>query len=277
MQLDAQLYLDKAIDLILVYGPKVILAIVTLFIGTWLIGILAKILDRALDRINFDDTLQPYFVVISKVLLKVLLYISVIGMLGVQTTSLIAMLSAAGLAVGLALQGSLGNFAGGVLILIFKPIKKGDHILACGVEGYVQSIEPFVTVIKSLDQIIYYLPNGELANTTIKNFSVHPERRVDLSFGISYDDDIDQAKAVMLEVAKNCPYRLKHIEPEVYVTGHGDSSVDFTVRPYCEPDNYWDVYFYMYEHVKKALDKADITIPYPQRDVHFYDKHTKAL
>lgn len=276
MQFDAQLYVDKAVDLVLAYGPKVILAVITLFVGTWLIGILAKILDSTLDRINFDDTLQPYFVVISKVLLKILLYISVIGMLGVQTTSLIAMLSAAGLAVGLALQGSLGNFAGGVLILIFKPIKKGDHIEACGVEGYVQSIEPFVTVIKALDNIIHYVPNGELANTTIKNYSVHPERRVDLTFGISYGDDIDLAKSVMLEVAKNCPHIIKEIEPEVYVTGHGDSSVDFAVRPYCNPEKYWDVYFYMYEHVKKALDKADITIPFPQRDVHFYDKHTKA-
>ena len=157
MNLDPQIYLNKAVELVMAYGPKVVLAIITLFLGTWGVGVIGKIFDRALSKMNFDDTLQPYLVGISTMLLKVILYISVIGMLGVQTTSLIAVLGAAGLAVGLALQGSLGNFAGGVLILIFKPIKKGDLIETGGVTGVVESIQPFVTVILSPDNIVHYL------------------------------------------------------------------------------------------------------------------------
>jgi len=271
MSVDPQVYLDKAIHLIMDYGPNLILAIMTLFIGSWFIGLLGTILDRALSRLNFDDTLQPYLVGLSKTLLKVMLYVSVIGMLGVQTTSLIAMLGAAGLAIGMALQGSLGNFAGGVLILVFKPIKKGDHIEACGIEGYVQAIEPFVTIVLSLDNIVYYIPNGELSSTTIKNFSVHPERRVDLTFGISYGASIDSAKEIFTRVAHECPHRVMSKEPEIYVSGLGDSSVDFAVRPYCEPEKYWDVLFYMQENVKKELDKAGIPIPFPQRDVHIHN------
>lgn len=268
MQLDPQIYLNKAIDLIMVYGPKVILAIITLILGSWVVGIVGGVLDKALDKMNFDDTLQPYMVGITNSLLKVILYISVIGMLGVQTTSLIAVLGAAGLAIGMALQGSLGNFAGGVLILVFKPIKKGDLIETNGVTGVVESIQPFVTVLVSPDNIVHYIPNATLSSGSIKNYSVNQERRVDLTFGIGYGDDIDAAKDVFIRVAKSCPKSLEHIGPDVYVCELGDSSVNFAVRPYCKPDDYWDVYFYMHEQVKKELDKAGISIPFPQRDVH---------
>ncbi len=272
MNLDPQIYLNKAVELVMAYGPKVVLAIITLFLGTWGVGVIGKIFDRALSKMNFDDTLQPYLVGISTMLLKVILYISVIGMLGVQTTSLIAVLGAAGLAVGLALQGSLGNFAGGVLILIFKPIKKGDLIETGGVTGVVESIQPFVTVILSPDNIVHYIPNGELSSGTIKNYSINQERRVDLTFGIGYGDCIDQAKEVFTKVAKACPNVIQGLGPDVYVSGLGDSSVDFAVRPYCKPEHYWDVFFYMHENVKKELDKAGISIPFPQRDIHLHNQ-----
>ena len=158
MSIDPQFYMDKAGALAMSYGPKVILAIITLFLGSWIIGLFGKVLERTLIKIKFDETLRPYLVGIATTLGKVILYISVIGMLGVQTTSFIAVLGAAGLAVGMALQGSLGNFAGGVLILIFKPIKKGDLIETGGVTGVVESIQPFVTVLLSPDNVVHYIP-----------------------------------------------------------------------------------------------------------------------
>jgi small conductance mechanosensitive channel len=270
MSINPQVYMDKAATLAMNYGPKVILAIITLFLGSWIIGLLGKVLERALIKIKFDETLRPYLVGIATTLGKVILYISVIGMIGVQTTSFIAVLGAAGLAIGMALQGSLGNFAGGVLILIFKPIKKGDLVEACGVTGVVESIQPFVTVLLSPDNVIHYIPNGALSSGAIKNYSINQERRVDLTFGIGYGDNIDAAKEVLISVAKACPNTLSHLGPDVFVSGLGDSSVDFAVRPYCKPDHYWDVYFYMHENVKKELDKAGISIPFPQRDVHIH-------
>lgn len=272
MNFSTQVYFDKAVELFLSYGPKVLLAIITLFLGTIIVNLLGKLLDNILDKVNFDDTLQPYMLGIAKSLLKIILYISVIGMLGVQTTSFIAVLGAAGLAVGMALQGSLGNFAGGILLLVFKPIKKGDLIETNGLVGVVDSIQPFVTVLVSLDNVVTYVPNAELSSGAIKNFSVNKFRRVDLVFGIGYSDDIDRAKEVFRSVAKSCPLVTKEMEPEIFVTNLGDSSVDFVVRPYCEPDHYWDVHFYMNEYVKKGLDKANISIPFPQRDVHIKNK-----
>jgi small conductance mechanosensitive channel len=271
MNLDPQAYMDKAVELAISYGPKVILAIITLFIGSWIVGLLGKLLERTLKKMKFDDTLLPYLVGIATTLGKVVLYISVVGMLGVQTTSFIAVLGAAGLAIGMALQGSLGNFAGGVLILIFKPIKKGDLIESGGVIGVVESIQPFVTVLLSPDNVVHYIPNGSLSSSSIKNYSVNQERRVDLTFGIGYSDNIDKAKEVFTAVAKSCPNALDHLGPDIFVSELGDSSVNFAVRPYCKPEHYWDVYFYMTENIKKELDKANISIPFPQRDIHMHN------
>ena len=254
MKIDPQVYVDRLGSLLTEYGPKVVLAIITLIVGSWVIKWMGRLLNSSLTKMKFDATLQPYLVGIGTTLLKVILYISVIGMLGVQTTSFIAVLGAAGLAVGMALQGSLGNFAGGVLILIFKPIKKGDLIEACGVTGVVESIQPFVTVLLAPDNVVHYLPNGALSSGTIKNYSVNQERRVDLTFGIGYGDDIAKAKEVFMSVAKSCPKVLSHLAVDVFVSEHGDSSVNFVVRPFCHPDHYWDVYFYMQENVKLELD-----------------------
>lgn len=272
MNFNPDVYVAKITEAAAVYGPKVILAVVTLFVGSWIVKMIGKLFNRTLSKVNFDDTLQPYLVGIVTTLLKAILYISVVGMLGVQTTSFIAVLGAAGLAVGMALQGSLGNFAGGVLILIFKPIKKGDLIEAAGVTGVVESIQPFVTVVLSPDNIVHYIPNGALSSGSIKNYSINQQRRVDLTFGIGYTDDIDKAKKIFQDVAKACPHALKDIGPDIFVSGLGDSSVDFAVRPYCKPEHYWDVHIYMHETVKKELDKAGVSIPFPQRDVHLYNQ-----
>lgn len=272
MNIDPQVYMEKAVDLGMTYGPKVLLAILTLVFGSWVIKMIAGILGKMLKKANFDETLLPYLVGIASTMLKVLLYISVIGMLGVQTTSFIAVLGAAGLAVGMALQGSLSNFAAGVLILIFKPIKKGDLVEAGGVLGVVESIQPFVTVVLSPDNIVHYIPNSKIGSDVVKNYSVNQERRVDLTFGIGYSDDIDKAREVFERVAKACPKALSHIGPDVFVSELADSSVNFAVRPYCKPEDYWDVYIYMFENVKKELDKAGISIPFPQRDVHLFNQ-----
>jgi small conductance mechanosensitive channel len=268
MSFSTQVYFDKAIELIIGYGPKVMLALITLVLGSLLVNLIGKILENILDKVNFDDTLQPYMLGMSITLLKVILYISVIGMLGVQTTSFIAVLGAAGLAIGMALQGSLGNFAGGILLLVFKPIKKGDWIETNGIVGIVESIQPFVTVLNSLDNVVTYVPNAELSSGAIKNYSINAKRRVDLTFGIGYGDDIDAARAVFRQVITDCPNTIDDVEPEIFVTNLGDSSVDFVVRPFCKPEHYWEVYFYMNEFVKKGLDNAGISIPFPQRDVH---------
>jgi small conductance mechanosensitive channel len=272
MDFNSQQYIDQAVELGMTYGPKLILAILTLVIGSVVIGSVTKLLDRVLDKNKFDITLRPYLVGIFSTLLKIILYISVIDMIGVKTTSFVAILGAAGLAVGLALQGSLGNFAGGVLILIFQPIKKGDLIEAQGVTGVVESIQPFVTVLLSPDNIVHYIPNGSLAGGPIKNYSINPFRRVDLTYGIGYGDNIDAAKKVFEKVAKACPNVYPDLGPDIFVSNLGDSSVDFAVRPYCKPEHYWDVFAYMNENVKKELDAAGISIPFPQRDIHLFNE-----
>ena len=271
MNIDYQDYLDQIVKMVISYGPKVLLAITTLIVGSMFIGIFRNLLSKALSRVDFDETLKPYLVGIVATLLKVILYISVIDMLGVKTTSFVAVLGAAGLAVGMALQGSLGNFAGGVLILVFKPIKKGDFIEAQGVAGTVESVQPFVTILLSPDNIVHYIPNGALSSGTIKNFSINQERRVSLTFGIGYEDDIDKAKEVLMNLAKDCPLTHTHLEPVVFVSNLGASSVDIAVKVFCKPADYWTVFGYMHEEAKKRLDKAGISIPYPQRDLHVYN------
>ena len=261
-------YMDQGVELAMTHGPKLILAVLTLVIGSILISAFSKFLESTFKKMKFDETLRPYLVGILSIILKLLLYISVLGMIGVQTTSFIAVLGAAGLAIGLSLQGSLGNFAGGVLILVFKPIKKGDFIEACGVSGTVSSIQPFVTIVLSADNITHYIPNGTLSNGVIKNYSCHPERRLDLQFGISYSDDIDKAKKVLKEIAEKTEKIHKHLDPQIFVASLGDNSVNISLRVFTTPKDYWDVRADLVETVKKTFDKEGISFPFPQRDVH---------
>lgn len=251
------------------YGPKVILAIVTLIIGLWVINKFTSTLNTNLTS-KVDATLGQFVASILSIILKMVLLISVASMIGIATTSFIAVLGAAGLAVGLALQGSLANFAGGVVILLFKPFKVGDLIEAQGYIGSVSSIQIFNTILKTGDNRIVIVPNGALSSSSMVNINQESTRRVDLSFGIGYGDDIDLAKATLNLIAQNDDRVLKDPAPMIVVAELADSSVNFTVRLWVNTSDYWGVYFAMQETVKKEFDAKGISIPFPQQDVHMH-------
>ncbi len=271
MLLIANTYISKAINLILTYGPKVLLAIATLIVGFIVIKSITKGTQRLMERKQTDPTLRPFLLGMISILLKILLVISIMSMIGIEMTSFIAILGAAGLAVGLALQGTLQNFAGGVILLLFKPFKVGDFIESQGIMGTVSEIQIFNTILKTPDNRVIILPNSPLATNNLTNFTKEPNRRVDLSFGIGYDDDIDKAREVIEEVIKRNEKVLNQpASPFIAVSELADSSVNFAVRIWTKTEDYWDVYFYMNETVKKEFDKQGISIPYPQTDVHIH-------
>ena len=258
----------KAYELGIEYAPKLALAIVTLIIGLWIISGIRKLVTISMKSSKVDPTLIPFLDSLVSWLFKVLLFISVASMVGIATTSFVAVLGAAGLAIGLALQGSLANFAGGVLIMVFKPYKVGDLIESDGHLGVVKEVQIFNTIIIAPQSKRVILPNGAVSNGSITNYTVEGKIRVDLSVGISYNADIDQAKSVLMDVLTSNDKVLQDPAPFVGVSGMGDSSVDLAVRPHCDPKDYWAVYFEVNEAVKKALDNNNISIPFPQRDVH---------
>lgn len=267
----AEKYAEMGFQYLLEHGPKLLLAVLVLIIGLRLIKIVGKLVSKAFEKQNVDETLRPFLRSLIIWLLKAVLFISVASMLGIETTSLVAIIGAAGLAVGLALQGSLANFAGGVLILLFKPFKVGDLIEAQGFLGVVQEINIFVTKILTLQNELVIIPNAGLSNGNIKNITAKDYIRVDLVIGISYDSDIRQAREVIMNVMNQDENVLKTPAPSVNVLELADSSVNLAVRPYCNPAHYWDVYFGILEKSKIALDQAKITIPFPQRDVHVFN------
>lgn len=260
--------MDQAMALIMTYAPKVVLAIVTLIIGLWLIKRLVSVLDKRLGA--KDPTLNSFLCGLVSAILKILLLISVASMVGIATTSFVAIIGAAGLAVGLALQGSLANFAGGVLILLFKPFKVGDVIDAQGYVGTVAEIQILYTIINTPDNRRVVIPNGNLSNASLINMSAYDTRRCDMVFGIGYEDDIDKAKDIVRNLIGLDERTLKTPEPVIVVGNLGESSVDLTVRVWVNSGDYWPLYWDMQEKVKKAFDGAGISIPFPQRDVHMY-------
>jgi len=244
------------------------MAILVLIIGLWLINRFVKVLNKGFAKRGLDETLRPFASNLIGWTLRVLLIVSVASMIGIESTSFIAVIGAVGLAIGLALQGTLANFAGGFLILVFKPFKVGDLIDAQGHLGVVEEIQIFVTKILTPGNRQVIIPNGILSNGTIKNLTAKGEVRVDLVIGISYGSDIKKARDILLDAMKGQDKVLKDPAPFVGVVELGDSSVNLAVRPWCHPDNYWDVYFDTYELGKAGLDKNGIEIPFPQRDVH---------
>jgi small conductance mechanosensitive channel len=264
-----QLFYDKAMD----YAPDVLKAIVVLIIGLWLIRMVMKLLNRGMEKAGSDPSLQKFLASLVGIALKAMLLISVIGMLGIESTSFVAVLGAAGLAVGLALQGSLANFAGGVLILLFKPFKVGDFINAAGHAGSVESIQVFNTVLKTPDNITIIIPNGAVSSGSITNYTTEPERRVDFVFGIGYSDDIDKAKKLLEDVILGDERVLDNPGNLVAVSELADSSVNFTVRAWVKGSDYWGLYFDMFEKVKKTFDANNISIPFPQTDVHLHNQN----
>lgn len=263
---------SQAIEMVMLYGPKFLLAIFVLIIGWWFIGRISNMTEKSMTRVKFEAGLTHFLVSFISVILKLLLLISVASMIGIETTSFIAMLGAAGLAIGMALQGSLANFAGGVLILFFKPFKVGDVIEAQGYMGKVTEIQIFVTVLLTYENEKIIIPNGTLSNGCVKNKFAEPTRRVDIEFGISYGDDIIRAREVLMGVLNDYDLVLKeeNKQPIVHVSQHGDSHIGMLVWAWVDSDNFWPVYFGLFERVKLAFDKENITIPFPQRDVHIH-------
>ena len=262
------LLFDQGSVLLMAYAPKVVLAVVTLLVGLWLIKRLMRAMDRRLSA--RDPTLGKFLSSMAGVTLKILLLISVASMVGIATTSFIAVLGAAGLAVGLALQGSLANFAGGVLILIFKPFKAGDVIEAQGFLGSVVEIQILYTIINTFDNRRIVIPNGNLSNSSLVNMSAYDTRRCDMTFGIGYSDDIDKAKAVCRRLIEEDERVLDEPQPLIVVGALGESSVDLSVRVWTSASDLWPFYWDMQERVKKAFDAEGISIPFPQRDLHMY-------
>ncbi len=250
------------------YLPKIALAIIILVAGNYLInrfvrGIRKLIHDRGMDR-----SLMGFLGSVVNVGLKAALFIAVLGIIEVETSSLIAVLGAAGLAVGLALQGSLANFAGGVMILIYRPFRAGDYIEAQGHKGYVESLNIFVTKLKTLDNKTVVMPNGPLSNGNITNYTTEGKLRVEVPVGISYGANIKAARDVLMKVLLEHPKVLEEPAPVVRVLELGDSSVNLSLRPFCLPKDYWEVQFDVVEQAKIALDEAGIEIPFPQRVIH---------
>ncbi len=259
---------ERIYDVIMTFGPRLVGAILTLIIGWWIIKVIQRAIRKTFDKREIEPSLKGFLNSMIGILLKILLIISVVGMMGVQMTSFIAILGAAGLAVGMALSGTLQNFAGGVIILLFKPFKVGDFISAQGHMGSVNEIQIFNTILKTPDNKTIIIPNGGLSTSSMTNFSAEPRRRVDFVFGIAYGDDVDKAKKVLRGLIDADSRILQEPEPFIAVTELGDSSVNIVVRVWAEATNYWGIYFDLNENVYKTFDKEGLNIPFPQMDVH---------
>jgi small conductance mechanosensitive channel len=263
-----QTFYQKLITLGAEYGGQLLLAIIVLIVGLWVIGKLSNTVRNHSVKGLPDETLAKFLSNIFEVILKVLLVISVASMVGIETTSFVAILGAAGLAVGLALQGSLSNFAGGVMVLIFRPFKVGDYVGAQGLEGGITDIGIFVTTFETFDKRIIIIPNGPLANGNIINYTASAVRAVEVNISISYSDDIAKGKAAMEAVLKQDSRILQEEGNVVAVVDLASSSVDFLVRAFVKTEDYWSLFFDIRPALKAAVEQAGLTIPFPQRDIH---------
>jgi len=252
------------------YGQKLLGALIVLVIGLWIVKMLSKGFEKVMDKSKMDASLKPFLKGIIGILLKIMLIISVLGMLGIEMTSFIAILASAGLAIGLALSGTLQNFAGGIMILLFKPFKVGDFIEAQGHKGTVSEIQIFNTILKSVDNKTIIIPNGGLANSSMTNYTTEDVRRVDWTFGIAYGDDVDKARKLIQHLCESDERILKEPVLFIGVSELADSSVNFTVRVWVNTADYWAVFFSMNEAVYKTFNKEGVNIPYPQMDVHLH-------
>ncbi|MGQ7870172.1 mechanosensitive ion channel family protein [Sunxiuqinia sp. sy24] len=255
-------------EMAVLYGIKLISAVITLLVGLWIINVISNAFSRLMDRKNVDVSLRGFLKSMFSIVLKILLVVSVIGMMGIQMTSFIAILGAAGLAIGMALSGTLQNFAGGVIILIIKPFNVGDYIEAQGYAGSVREIQIFNTILKTPDNVTIIIPNGGLSTGSVKNYSTEARRRVDFVFGVAYGDDYDQAKSVITRLVGADSRILKDPAPFIVLSELADSSVNITVRVWSEATDYWGVKFDLTEQVYKEFPKAGLNIPFPQMDVH---------
>jgi len=273
---DANQLLQTITALVSTWGLKVVGAIVLLAIGRMIAGWGRKAVRALLERGETDPTLVPFVAGLVYYLLLAFVVIAVLGMVGIQTASLVAVLGAAGLAVGLALQGTLSNFASGVLLLVFRPFRVGDFIEAAGVAGSVKAVHIFTTELATPDNVAIVVPNSAIWGQVIKNYAAHDTRRVDMVVGIGYGDDIDVAIATVKRVLGAESRLLADPTPTVAVSELGDSSVNLVVRPWCRREDYWDVRFGLTRQLKEELEKAGCSIPFPQRDVHLFEHKADA-
>ncbi|WP_060982705.1 small-conductance mechanosensitive channel MscS [Vibrio splendidus] len=264
----AEQWLTNNSDLFIQYGVNIISALIILFIGNLIVKAVANSVSKVLQKKKMDRAVVEFIHGLVRYLLFVIVLIAALGRLGVQTASVVAVIGAAGLAVGLALQGSLSNFAAGVLIVAFRPFKSGDYVEIGGVAGSVDSIQIFQTVLTTPDNKMVVVPNGSVIGSPITNYSRHETRRIDLMIGVSYNADLQKTKALLTKICESDERVLK--EPGVQVGVHtlADSSVNFVVRPWVSTAEYWNVYFDLMQAIKEGLDKEGIEIPFPQMDVH---------
>ncbi len=263
--------LENIWALLTVWGIRVIAAVAIFIVGTWVAKLFRKIIGKVLVNRNVDPTIGSFVGNLAYYALLTFVVLAALGQLGIQTTSFIAIIGAAGLAVGLALQGSLANFAAGFLMIIFRPFKVGDVIEGAGTSGTVEKIQIFTTQLLTPDNKTVIVPNASLTAGNIVNYSTTGTRRVDMVFGIGYEDDIDKAKQIIAETIAEDERILKSPAPLVAISELADSSVNFVARPWTKTEDYWGVYFDLTETIKKRFDQAGISIPFPQRDVHVYE------
>lgn len=260
--------MNYAIEMVSAFAGRLVLASIFLIVGLRLIKKITTIILLKLEKSEMDQSLKSFLIPMIRIVLQILLVISIASMIGAEMTSFIAVLGAMSFAVGLALQGSLANFAGGVLILILRPFKVGDYIEAAGFGGTVKEIQVFYTILNTPDNRRIIIPNANLSNSSAINYSSYDTRRVDFKFGVGYGDDVQKVKKVLGRIAEEHPLVMKDPEPMIVLGEHGDSAIVFYFRVWCQAQDYWTIYFDMMEQVKVSFDAEGINIPYPQMDVH---------
>ena len=274
--MDAEQIMSLVTDLVTHWGLKVVGAIVVLVVGRMVAGVLRKTVRKAMTKRQVDATLVPFLSSLVYYMALAFVVIAVLSLFGIQTTSLVAVLGAAGLAVGLALQGTLSHFAAGVMLLVFRPFRVGDLVEVGGTVGKVEEISIFTTILRTTDNVKITVPNSQIYGSTISNYNGYDTRRVDMVMGISYDDDIDLAIQTMERVIGEDSRVLGDPAPQIAVSELADSSVNLVVRPWCKAEDYWDVRFDLTRRFKEELEKAGCSIPYPQHDVHLVQEGSAA-
>jgi small conductance mechanosensitive channel len=270
-KMEIEAIIQRIWELVTIYGIKVIAAIAIFVVGRWVAKGFRKLVRNVMGRRSIDPTIVGFVGNLTYVLLLTFVVVAALGQLGIQTTSFIAILGAAGLAIGLALQGSLANFAAGFLMIIFRPFKVGDLIEGAGTMGTVEEIQIFTTLLKTPDNKTVIVPNSKMTSDNIVNYTAKGTRRVDMIVGIGYESDIDKAKEIMEDIAASDDRVLKDPATTIAVVELADNSVNFVFRPWANASDYWNVWFDLTEQVKKRFDEAGISIPYPQRDIHVYE------
>jgi small conductance mechanosensitive channel len=269
--------LPRLQELLAFYGLKILAAIVIFIVGRWIAKALKNVIKRMMAKGNVDEILISFVGNLTYIALLAFVIIAALNQLGIQTTSFIAIIGAAGLAIGLALQGSLANFAAGVLMIIFRPFKVGDYIEGAGVAGTVEKVHIFTTQLKTPDNKTIIIPNAKIMGDNITNYSAKDTRRVDMVIGVGYGDDLKKVREILEDILAKDDRILKDPAPTIGVLELGDNSVNFAVRPWVKRDDYWGAYFDVTETVKRRFDEEGISIPYPQRDVHLYEYKEAAV